>query len=268
MHYLPMVLIFFLSHFTVAQVSESILNTKLISSTELEADELIRIDEFDNLYYLKNNILYKNNKKETLSYTNTQLGKITSVDIKNPFKIVVFYGGFNTIILLDNKLNELTDRIDYNASPFSKNISFVSGSSNNNLWLYSSDDNTLHLYNYKTEEIQFISQSLSFNQSGFQAKKLVSSYKNCWLIGENNILQFNEYGTLLKEIQISNVADIGLLNDNFVYLKNNKLYKYDSDEVTLIKLEKEISIESFYVNKNEIYIFDGTTIFVFSFIKI
>lgn len=241
---------------------------EFINQFQLIVDEFIGVDEFENLYYIKNNTFYKKGTKETISYTNTQLGKITSVDIKNPLKIVLFYSDFNTVILLDNKLNELSNRIDFNEELFSKNISLLEGSSNNNLWIYSLDDNTLQLYNYKAKKVGFTSQSLSFSKTDFKAKQLVSSYKNCWLIGENNILEFNEYGTFLNEIQVSGAEDLKLLKEGFIYLKDNKLYKNYNKKVSPVKLEKEISIESFYSNNNEIYIFDGTTIFVFSFLKI
>ncbi|MET2986291.1 hypothetical protein [Aureibaculum conchae] len=241
---------------------------KFMNQFELTADEFIGVDEFDNIYYIKNNTFYKKDDKKTLSYSNTQLGKITSIDIKNPLKIILFYNDFNTVILLDNKLNELSNRIDFNEALLSKNISLVAGSSNNNLWIYSLDDNTLQTYNYNTKKVTFTSQSLSFSTADFKAKKLVSSYKNCWLIGKNSILQFNEYGTSLNEIEVSDVIDVKLFKENLIYLKDNNLHRLNNDKVTSIALEKEISIESFYINKNEIYIFDGTTIFVFSFLKI
>ncbi len=259
-----LIYILFLSQHTIAQQSDSIINTKFISSNVLDANEFIGVDEFKNLYYLKNNTFYKKNNNETLSYTNTQLGKVTSVDIKNPLKIILFYRDFNSVILLDNKLNELSSRIDFKETFFSKNISLLTGTSNNNLWIYSLDDNTLQRYNYNTKRIEFTSQSLSFNQMAFKAKKLVSSYKNCWLMGEDSIMKFNEYGTYLNEIIVSGIADIELLKEGFIYLKDKNLYKYDNDVSTFVKLEKEISIKSFYINKNEIYIFDGTSIFVFS----
>lgn len=249
----------------MAQKTNVFLETKLTDSIALNADEFIGVDKFDNIYYLKNDIFYKKNDKKTLSYTNTQLGKISSVDIKNPLKIILFYSDFNTVILLDSKLNELTDKIDFRSTSLSKNIALVEGSSNNNLWMYSLDDNTLQLYNYKTEQLLFTSQSLSFGQSVFKAKKLVSSYKNCWLIGEKNVLQFSEYGTFLNQIEIAEVTDIKLLSASFIFLKDDDLYRYKNRQVESINLKKQISINSFYVNKNEIYIFDGSTVFVFSF---
>jgi len=264
---ISLIFILFVSQLVISQQTDSIITSKFVNSFDLNADEFIGVDKFDNLYYLKSNTLFKKNDLETFSYANTQLGKITSVDIKNPLKIILFYKDFNTVILLDNKLNELANQIDFKSTSLSKNISLVVGSSNNNLWLYSADDNTLQRYNYQTEKIQFTSQSLSFDKTNFKAKKLLSSYKKCWLLGESGILQFNEYGTFLNQKEITDVRDIELLYESYMYLKTNKLYKGDVEIKLPIEFKKGISVESFYVNKNDIYIFDGVTIFVFSFTK-
>ena len=262
---LTLIFIFFYSHLAIAQSNDTLVNTTFVSSFKLDADTFIGNDEFNNLYYIKNNTFYKKNDKEILSYKNVQLGDVTSVDIKNPLKIILFYQNFNKVVLLDSNLNALSNEIDFSFTTFSKNITLVTGASTNNLWLYSFDDNTLQRYNYQTDKIQSTSQSLSFNQADFKAKALVSSYKECWLLGENSVLKFNEYGTFLEQIEISKIDKITAVHSGFVFLQDQVLYRYKKEVVERIHLKKEISIKSFYVNKNEIHIFDGTTISVFSF---
>jgi len=253
--------------FVHAQKTDSIIKTELIKKIPLNVDQFIGIDDFENIYAIKNNTFYKKTATKTLTYTNTQLGKITSIDIKNPLKILLFYKDFNTVLILDNNLNELTTSINFNNTSFSKNISFVSGSSNNNFWVYSLDDNTLQLYNYQTNEIKFTSQALSSYQPDFNVNKMLSSYKDCWLVGKNSILQFNEYGTFIKGIKFNDHTDVKIIDNDVFYSKNNQLYKYNYKSTSLIDIKDKISIQSFYVNKNDMYIFDGTTIFVINFIK-
>ena len=55
----------------------------------------------------------KKTPKKTFSYSNIELGKLSMVNIQNPFKIILFYADFNTAILLDNNLNELTQKLDF-----------------------------------------------------------------------------------------------------------------------------------------------------------
>ena len=87
------------SHFLKAQKKAYHIRT-----TPIDATTFIGVDSFQNVYTLKGNAFYKNNQE---NYQNLNLGEIFSIDIRNPFKIVLFYKNFNTVILLDNRLNEI-----------------------------------------------------------------------------------------------------------------------------------------------------------------
>jgi hypothetical protein len=63
-------------------------------------------DSFFLLYPLKQ-YFSKIGTRETFVYQNFSLGKITKVDLQNPLKIVLFYENFNTVVTLDNQLNEI-----------------------------------------------------------------------------------------------------------------------------------------------------------------
>ena len=82
--------------------------TAFFKDYSINADKFIGVDDFENSYYINHNNLYKKTAQTIYSYANSQLGEITSVDITNPLKILVFYRDFNAVLLLDNRLNELT----------------------------------------------------------------------------------------------------------------------------------------------------------------
>ena len=83
------------------------------SDTQLTCDIFLGFDNQKSIYSLKNNILTKNSDGITYQYNNLSLGKITNVDFQNPLQIVIFYKNFNTVVLLDNQLNEIK-KIDFN----------------------------------------------------------------------------------------------------------------------------------------------------------
>jgi hypothetical protein len=56
-------------------------------------------------------IFFLKSARETFVYQNFSLGKITKVDLQNPLKIVLFYENFNTVVTLDNQLNEIQKSI-------------------------------------------------------------------------------------------------------------------------------------------------------------
>lgn len=243
------------------------IKTDFKDSFDLNADVFVGVDNFDAVYFIKNNTLYKREKGNIFSYTNAQLGDISSVDIKNPLKILVFYADFNTVLFLDNNLNELTDRILL-IEEFRQNMAFVANSSNNNLWLYSPDDTILTLWNPITKKTIFNSQPLSLYDKNFKANKINSSYKFITVASNNVILKFNEYGTFLEKYKIDQLSQVQIYVDGFVYLKNNSLYLLRKNvEHLLIILENNMEIKNFYISNDQLYIFDGTKIFIFSFIK-
>jgi WD40 repeat protein len=266
-----MAIYFFLFQFFLGvsqEINTKTIETELIKTLKLEADAFVGIDDFENIYYTKNNILYKMTPNKTHSYSNTQFGDISSIDIKNPLKILLFYRDYNTAIILDNKLNELTSPINFTSESLSKNISFTTISSNNNLWLYSLDDNILRLWNYQTKKEQFSSQPTSFYVKNFEILQQRSTFKNCRLFGVNMMLKFNEYGTFGGSFKIDKFDEVQFSENNIIFSKNNRLIFFKSELESLpIKLNQEILIKSFYFNKNHIYIFDGLKIFVFKIIK-
>ncbi len=241
---------------------------EFLKDLPLNVDEFIGVDSFENYYYMKNNTLYKKTSQQTYTYTNTQLGKITSVDITNPLKVILFYRDFNTVLFLDNRLNELTTSINFTSESFPQQITFVNISSNNNLWLYSLDDNVLQLWNYQTKKVQFTSQPLSSFSNDFKIIQQLSSYKNCWLIGKNVILKFNEYGIFLEATTIDDHIYLKPFQKGYMYLKDNKLY-YQESSTNFQQIHTEIEgiIKSYSINTKHIYIFDGTKIFVFKILK-
>ncbi len=162
-------LFFFIFYINISFSQE--IQTELVSKTPLIADRFIGVDELENIYYIKNNILHKKNIREDLVYSNVELGEITSVNINNPFKIILLYKDYNSVVVLDNKLNELTQAITFPDT----NISLVSYASENDLWVYSKDNNILQLYNYQNKTINLTTQPLGFYQENFMAENLFSN---------------------------------------------------------------------------------------------
>ncbi|RPD96650.1 hypothetical protein EGM88_09820 [Aureibaculum marinum] len=266
---LPLIFFFSICSLVKGQQIDSIIKTSFVSKIELDADQFIGVDEFDNIYYIKENTFYKKSDKEKTSYTNTQFGTITAVDIKNPFKIVLFYGDFNTVILLDNNLNELSNKIDFNEVLFSKNIALVSGSSDNNLWIFSSDDNKLYRYDYNRNRIVSSSAPVNFRESDFIPNRMVASYKTCWLIHENVALEYDAYSNFKKRIVLNEFQLFNWFYDSYYWVKDGELFKSNLIEgVFKITFNNSITIESFYVLNNEIYIFDDEKKVVYKTAKI
>lgn len=256
--YLLISLIIFIN-FSFAQQIE----TNFISKTKLIADQFIGVDELNNIFYINNNVLFRKNKIELLSYNSVNLGEITSVNILNPFKIILFYKEFNTVIILDNKLSELTNPINFTKETLFNNVQFLSLSSENDLWLLA-DDNKIHLYDYQNHVQKLETQPLGFYQEQFVPTKIKSTYKYLWVFSDNGVLQFNEYGSFIASISLSYQNFIQPDQNGYFYKNNNSIYYLTDNKISTVQLDLNYPLKAIYVNKSSIYTFDGTFLYQYN----
>ena len=239
-----------------------------INAIPLDADLFVGTDEFENNYYVKGNTLIKANPIQKYTYTNTRLGSITSVDITNPLKIVVFYRDFNTFLILDNRLNELSDRINLSEAWYGKNATFASISSNNNVWLYSLDDNVLSLWNYEKKAMVFETQPLQFYTTSFEAERQISNYEKCWLASEKGLLEFNQYGSFMNALSFTNILAIQATENGVWILDDSELYYIENGRKRLVKaINSEHLSTNFFVDKNTLTFFRSGRLFRYRILK-
>lgn len=255
-------LFFILLSFCFLSVQSQSISTEFITKSELIADTFIGVDEFNNVYYITDNILYKQTDKKLFSYSAINSGKLTGVNILNPFKVILFYADFNAAIILDNNLNELTQQIDFTKETLFNNVSFVSAASQNNLWLYA-DDNKLHLYDYQGLNELLQTQATTFYIPDFTAKNIVSTYKTVWVLSKNTVLEFNEYGIYTKSYAYESIEQIFPFQKGFMYYDKNQFEYQEANQKIPVSLEYEGSIESVYVNSAFVFIFDGESVYQF-----
>ncbi len=235
---------------------------KFMEKIPLKADYFIGIDDLQNIYYIKDNTFFKKTQNETLSYANVALGKIESVDIHNPFKIILFYKNFNSVVFLDNKLNELSARLDFTKETLFHNVLFVSHSSENNLWLFA-DDNKLHLYDFQNRFEKTQTQPIAFYEPNFICTDLISSYKDVYVIGNLGILQFNQYGNFIHFFKTENVRCMHLFKEGFIYVKEYEIFYQDKEKILPIALNFEGNMKDFKINNTFLIIYDGLAVSIY-----
>lgn len=195
-----------------------------------KALELVAKDQFGYHYYVKNNVFSKSKDGETQEYKNIPLGKITKVDLQNPLKIVLFYENFNTVILLDNQLNEI-QKINFSNLITPVVAGAVAMGSQNRLWVYDTILQQVGLYDYLKNNYVSLTQSLQGNLRSFEADfnhfQWIDDQLQ-WYICDifGNV---SAYGKVpdFEQIQIINPQIIIFLKSGTLFLKNystNKTY--------------------------------------------
>lgn len=223
-------------------------------------EKFIGIDKYNHLYSLNKNILFKKRENKTDQFSALGLGEITSVDILNPLKIVVFYSEINTVVLLDDRLNEI-QRINFNELSELKIVDFVGNAGKNNLWIFNSLTKELEIFDYKKKK------SIAHTQPVMQEiLQLQSNFNYCWLLTSNGLLSYNSYGSFVDEWFEENIADFRFYNNYFIYQKEKTLYVFDIRNKTSHSLElPKIDIRNFYTHNENIYIYDGEFLHHYTF---
>ncbi|MCT8338846.1 hypothetical protein MG296_02165 [Flavobacteriaceae bacterium TK19130] len=236
-------------------------------SIPLVADTFLGVDGYKNLYFTKDMVLHKTGEDGNYNFNDFQLGEITSVDLINPLNIVVFYEMTNTVVLLDNRLNEI-ERINFNNVPEFTNVGAANNAGNNRLWLFNIDTQQLELFNYRTQRKTIVSQPFPGQLLG-----LASNFNYCFLLTERKLRSFNVYGSLLKELPNDSYTHVFQQDEKVFVLKGRKLLhipdmaEEKEDSVTIQPFEvpiKENQAFDLYLTQEILYLYDGTKLRTFT----
>lgn len=191
--------------FSFAQ--EAYVKATLISSEKIDSDCFVGIDAMGSFYYLKNNVFYKKLKHELWQFKNIALGKITKVDIQNPLKIVLFYQQFNTVILLDNQLNEIQG-FDFSQNSIPILVSATGIASQNQIWIFNSLSQQIGLFDYLKNSYKTIGPPVSgtilYYQTDFNTFQ--------WIDNEYNWYSCDIFGKVIDLGRVSHFDQIQFIS--------------------------------------------------------
>jgi hypothetical protein len=232
--------------------NENSLELKLISKNETTNENIRGIDNLNNIYSIKNNELIKSSDVKNYYYRNSLYSNISSIDVRNSLKIKLFYEDSNTLVVLDNKLSEIS-KINFNIINPNKIISKFSASNDNNIWVYNELNSKIELYNYINNTFKVVNSEISG-----EVISLESNYEYCWVLTDSHIYKFNYFGSLITKIAVNNIQQIETFNDALLFKKNNELFYYDQDLLIEYKLDLEnLLIKDFFVINQSLYIYDS-----------
>ncbi|MBF4514870.1 hypothetical protein IRZ71_00850 [Flavobacterium sp. ANB] len=194
-----------------------------LSHFKLDADDFLGYDSFGYSYQIKNNVFSKTKGNEVFEYKSISLGNITKVDLQNPLKIVLYYDDFNTVLLLDNQLNKITEiNFSQNAIPIVVNA--IGMSTQNQLWVYNALNQQIGLFDYLKNEYKTVStpltETIKYYQTDFN-----TFY---WIDKKNNWFSCNIFGKTTSLGKVSDFDTIEIINAHqYIFSKGNLLYFKD-----------------------------------------
>ncbi|MEO1436299.1 MAG: hypothetical protein AAFV80_12235 [Bacteroidota bacterium] len=257
---------------TFSQAQDSLLidqNFKTLFAIE-GTHQHFTTDVLQNLYLIdEEGVLHKytSNGELQYSYNDFQLGEPTLIDATNPFRLLLFYPDYLTIVSLDNTLSKTGEFDLYNLDfSFIETIAF---SNSGNLWVYDPDAFQVKKIDRNLEPL-LASNELSFLlDQGLMPKLMIE--RNNWLYVNDpdlGILIFDVYGQYSRNLSILNLDWFQVLRDQILYVKGEKYLSFDTRTLVTkpLSLPRKITKNSrIQLEQDRMYILDGNGIEVFQF---
>lgn len=97
---------------------------------------VVEVDNLNRLYVVddKNKVInFSPENQELYRYANNRSGSVSTLDLSNPLRVVLFYDDFNHVKILDNTLSVITE---LGLSEMYSDITACSSSNDGHLWVY------------------------------------------------------------------------------------------------------------------------------------
>ncbi len=185
-------------------------------------------DNLQNVYVWSHSSLKKLNAAGKLlyNYDNRSYGDITSLDVTDPMKVMVFYKNFPEVVFLDNTLS-------MNGSPINPGqlgfplTTLACLSHDNGVWLYDA------------QNMQLVRLGLDMNikqQTGNLMQLLgfpldpdvLMEYNDYVYLNDTaqGILEFDEFGTYYRTIPVIGLKSFEVRDNDLYYTKSNRLHTF------------------------------------------
>lgn len=247
-----LLLYLFVISFSIVYGQNQKLYPKKQDTFTFKIDSYIGFDQFGFQYFITDDVLYKIKGNETFQYKNSSLGKITKVDLQNPLKIALFYESFNSVILLDNQLNEV-QKINFSENTIPIIAAAIGIASQNQLWVYDSLNQQVGLFDYLKNNYKAI--STSFPESIKQYQSDFNTFY--WIDDKNDWFSCDIFGKITTKGKIADFDLIEIINDHqYIFSKNNNLILEDIKKKEKYKIEvSEKTFEKFHYKDQILSIF-------------
>ena len=189
------------------------------------------VDNLGELYLINtdNQLKKYNEKGDSVGVFNqvTKYGKLSYVEAQNPWKAILFYQNYSTIVLLDKYLNVLTN-INLRQQNIFK-VTAVTSSYDNNIWLYDEQENKLKKIDdtgnklFESVDFRLLFDSVPTPTKIIDADGFVYLYDP-----ENGLYIFDYYGSFKSKLSFTGWTDVMVIGKSIYGFDEKNLYRYTS----------------------------------------
>jgi hypothetical protein len=230
----------------------------------------VAMDNLDNLYIISpsGQIKKLNAAGDSVGVYNQakNYGKLYTIDVSNPLKILLFYKDYSTVIILDRFLAS-QGKLDLKRYSV-LNPSAVGNSYDNDIWVYDEFDNKLKKIDEQGNRLLETSDFRSIFDESIAPQKIFSDNGLVYLADTTNgVFVFDNYGTFKKKIPVKNWQTITIANSTIVSSNNESIMVFNS--MTQMQTQKRIPFFKpylhSYITPSKLVNFSNTSIQVYQY---
>lgn len=243
---------------------------QLLKTIKVEATHFV-LDNLTNLYLITptDGLKKYNAAGDSVGvYNNVKnFGRLYSIDVSNPLKLLLFYKDFSTIVLLDRQLSvraslDLRKRNILQATA-------ASVSYDNNIWLFDGIENKLKRID---EEGKLLWETVDFRMIFNEVvlpEQIVDRDGAVYLYDSNNgVYIFDHYGTFKKKYPIKGWKNLTITQQFVAGINNNSISVYNTK--TLLQTSYQLpssfhSFKSYIIGNTQLFALAKDSVSIYSF---
>ncbi len=196
----------------------------------------------------------------------TQYGKLDYVNAENPWKTILYYKNFSTIVLLDKYLNLITAINLRKLNIF--RVQAVTTSYDNNIWLFDEQDNTLKKID---DNGKILSRTVDFRllfDSAPDPEKIIDRDGFVYLYDpQKGVYIFDYYGSFKSKLAFLHWSDIDVIGKSIYGFDKENLYKYTPSDPDLKTYKLPAALannSSVQIENHKLYILKNNQLLVYT----
>lgn len=228
------------------------------------------VDNLGELYIINssNQLKKLDEKGDSVGVFNqvTKYGKLSYVEAQNPWKTILFYQNFSTIVLLDKYLNVLTSINLRKQNIF--RVKAVSTSYDNNIWLYDEQENKLKKIDdagkliFESVDFRLLFDSVPSPVQIIDRDGFVYLYDPA-----RGLYVFDYYGSFKNKLPFLQWKDFTVIEKNIYAFDEKYFYSYKIGSLDLKQYLLPASFKNYTsvkVGNNKIYLLKNDSLQFFS----